>query len=352
MRDGVMGLVVAVPFLLGMSAAPSDPGHVLFTFHDPEIVESSALVVQDGLFLTSNDSGDEGRVFAVDPTSGDTVGVTHWSDHPTDVEALASAGDGRVWVGDIGDNSASRDSVSVTRIPVRATFDTVDEPSYELVYPDGPHNAETLMADPHTGRLYVATKDVFGGRLFRAPARLDPHGPNRLHPVGDVLPIATDGAFFPDGRHVVLRDYSQAVVYTFPALERVGAFPLPPQDQGEGIAVADDGSVYVSSEGQHEPVLQVSVPASVRRALAPAASSPSDPTSSASQGPGLSASRQGSELPEQPYTGRSAWPWFLTGWIGLGALVVLARSLGTRPRNRLPYGPGGPTGPGGPPPQG
>lgn len=342
MRDGVMGLVVAVPFLLGASATPTDPGHEVFTFHDPEIVESSALVVQDGLFLTSNDSGDEGRVFAVDPTSGDTVGVAHWSDDPTDVEALAPAGDGHVWVGDIGDNSSSRDSVEVTRIPVRATFDTVDEPSYELTYPDGAHDAETLMADPRSGRLYVATKSVFGGTLFRAPARLDPDRPNRLRPVGDVLPIATDGAFFPDGRHVILRDYSQAVVYTFPALERVGSFPLPTQDQGEGIAVGSDGSVYVSSEGQHEPVLQVDVPPRVRRALAPATDSPSSPTSSASQGPGLTASRAGSELPEQPYTGRSAWPWFLTGWIGLGALVVLARSLGTRPRNRVPSRPGGP----------
>ena len=87
-------------------------------FEDPAIVESSGLVVVDGLFVTTNDSGDSGRVFTVDPATGETVGVTHWSDDPVDVEALAPAGGGEVWVGDIGDNRAERASISVVRVPV------------------------------------------------------------------------------------------------------------------------------------------------------------------------------------------------------------------------------------------
>ena len=250
MRDRVLAGILVVPFVMGAAAAPSHPGRVEFTFRDPAIVESSGLVVQDGLFVTTNDSGDSGRVFAVDPATGQTVGVTGWSDDPTDVEALAPAGRGAVWVGDIGDNTASRDSVQVTRVPVGRGDRTADAPTYELTYPEGAVDAETLLSDPTTGRLYVATKNVFGGSLYEAPARLDADGPNRLREVGPVLPIATDGAFFPDGKHVILRDYSQAVVYTFPALEEVGSFRLPDQEQGEGLAVAADDAVYVSSEGQ------------------------------------------------------------------------------------------------------
>ena len=52
-----------------------------------------------------------------------------------------------------------------------------------------------------------------------------------------MLPIATDGAFFPDGRHLVVRDYGRAVVYAFPVLEAVAEVDLPEQQQGEGIAV-------------------------------------------------------------------------------------------------------------------
>ena len=87
------------------AAPPPDEGRVVFRFQDPAIVEASGLVVQDGLFLTTNDSGDTGRVFAVDPDTGRTTGVTTWASEPQDVEALAPAGGGEVWVGDIGDNA-------------------------------------------------------------------------------------------------------------------------------------------------------------------------------------------------------------------------------------------------------
>jgi hypothetical protein len=331
MLDRVMAGAVVVPFLMGAASAPSHPGHVEFTFRDPAIIESSGLVVEHGLFVTTNDSGDSGRVFTVDPATGQTVGVTRWSDSPTDVEALAPAGPGAVWVGDIGDNSASRDSVQVTRVPVGRGDRTVDSTTYELTYPKGAVNAETLLSDPTTGRLYVASKNVFGGDLYRAPARLDATHPNRLRRVGPVLPIATDGAFLHDGRHVILRDYSRAVVYTFPGLEEVGSFRLPDQDQGEGLAVTADGAVFVSSEGQAEPVLRVPLPQDVRRVLAPAPAASSSASSSAAPSPGSGTfSREGRELPEQPYTDRPVWPWFLTAWVVLLALVVLLRSLRRR----------------------
>lgn len=328
MGDRLLAGLVVVPFLMGAAAAPTSPARVACTFQDPEIVESSGLVAQDGLFLTTNDSGDSGRVFAVDPASGSTVGLARWSEDPTDVEALAPARDGGVWVGDIGDNTASRDSVEVTRIPVAASDTTVDGQTYELDYPDGPHNAETLLSDPRTGRLYVATKNVFGGTVYRAPRTLSADGPNRLRPVGDVLAIATDGAFFPDGRHVVLRDYSRAVVYTFPDLHEVASFPLPTQEQGEGIAVARDGAVYVSSEGEHQPVLRVPLPADVRRALAQRAST-SSPSSSPSAG---SSPGDGTAAKDVRFDPRPDWPWFLTGGLALALLVTVAKVSGRRPR--------------------
>src|ERR687893_207498 len=45
---------------------------VAFVFQDPAIVESSGLAVVDGRVVTTNDSGDTGRVFTVDPRSGET----------------------------------------------------------------------------------------------------------------------------------------------------------------------------------------------------------------------------------------------------------------------------------------
>jgi hypothetical protein len=325
MRDRLLAGIIVVPFALGLSAgAAPERGEVAFSFQDPEIVESSGLVVEDGLVLTTNDSGDSGRVFAVDPATGRTVGVTRWSDDPWDVEALAPAGGGEVWVGDIGDNAESRDSVQVARVPVGRGERTVDVPTYDLTYPQGPVNAESLLADPTTGRLYVATKSVFGGRLYEAPATLSADRPNRLRAVGDVLPIATDGAFFPDGLHLVVRDYSQATVYGFPSMDRLATFRLPREDQGEGIAVAPDGSLLVSSEGQHSDVLRVPLPDGIRRALAPATPHPaSTPGTGSTTGPST-----GGDV--ETDTVRPLSPWLLTGGVGLAVVVVLLLSLRRR----------------------
>lgn len=318
-RDRLLALAVAVPFLIGtLAVASSGDSDVVFRFQDPDIVESSGLVVQDGVFLTVNDSGDRGRVFAVDPGTGRTLGVTEWSADPDDVEALAPAGAGRVWVGDIGDNATSRDAIEVARVSVD---DGAAPEVFALTYPERAFDAETLLAHPVTGRLYVASKVVFGGRLYAAPARLRTDRANPMEELGQVLPIATDGAFFPDGRHLVLRDYGRAVVYTFPALEVVGEVELPDQRQGEGIAVAPDGTVYVSSEGRRAPVLEVALPGKVRNAVA--GTSPDDPTPQ----PG---SREGVELPQTADTDRPVWPWFLTGWLGLGVIVVLVWGLRRR----------------------
>jgi hypothetical protein len=320
-----------VPFVIGtLLQGAGLAGDEVIRFQDPEIVESSGLAVVDGLLVTTNDSGDSGRVFAVDLSSGQTVGVTAWSADPEDVEALAPAGGGEVWVGDIGDNTAERSSVSVSRVAVGTGNRDVDVPSYDLVYPEGPRDAESLLADPATGRLYVVSKGVLGGAVYAAPERLSARRPNRLEEVGPVLGIATDAAFFPDGRHIIVRSYSEAAVYTWPGLEEVGRFGLPQQEQGEGIAVAGDGTIYVSSEGVQAPVLRVTLPPAVRKAMQPEPSStptPSPTPPSPTPPPGT---REGRELPEEPIADRSAWGWALGGVVGLGIVIVLARAL--RPR--------------------
>lgn len=272
---GAATLAVATPFLLGYAATggPSvaDERDVAFRFTDPQIVESSGLVALDKRFVTVNDSGDSARIFVVDPRTGDTTDVVTWPGEVEDVEALAPAGDAAVWVGDLGDNTRSRDSVSVRRVPLDGSAGQ----EYELTYPGGARDAEALVEHPLTGQLFVISKVVFGGQVYAAPRELSADEPNQLAAVGDVTGIVTDAAFFPDGRHLIVRTYTQAVVYAWPSLESVGSFELPKQEQGEGIAVSADDRVYVSSEGQRAPVLEVSLPADVRTGMEAPSSAPS-----------------------------------------------------------------------------
>jgi hypothetical protein len=324
MRERVLAGLVVVPFVLGAAAAPVGSSQVVFAFRDPAIIESSGLVVVDGLVVTTNDSGDSGRVFTVDPATGSTVGVADWAQDPQDVEALAPLDDDEVWVGDIGDNAESRDTIQVAPVPVGRGDDGVDGPVYDLAYPDGPHDAETLMTDPTTGRLYVATKGVLGGTLYAAPATLSRERVNRLEPVGEVLPIATDGAFLADGQHVVVRNYSVAAVYAFPSMEEVDQLQLPEQAQGEGLAVDTDGSLLLSSEGLRSDVLRVALPSLDPSASASPVQAPSATPTTRTE------SREDSELPESTDSQRPEWPWFLTGLLGIGFILVLTRSMRRR----------------------
>jgi len=236
---------------------------------DPEIVESSGLVATGNTFVTTNDSGDTGRLFIVDARSGDTVRQVDWSGQlksadPEDVEALAPGPRGMVWVGDIGDNDTERDEVSVILVDLAGDGEPT---SYDVRYRDGPADAETLLAHPQTGQLFVVTKSVFGGRLLATKRRLSDRETNVLTDLGEVAALATDGAFFPNGRHFILRSYSRAFVYDYPTLELLGEFELPDQEQGEGLAIAGPDSVYLSSEGPDSPIVKVRLPAAVRGAM-------------------------------------------------------------------------------------
>jgi hypothetical protein len=138
-----------------------------------------------------------------------------------------------------------------------------DAPRFTLRYPDGSHDAETLLVHPRTGRVFVVTKSPFGGTVYAAPSRLDEGGINRLRVFAHVGGLVTDGSFYPDGRHLVLRTYGTASVYTFPGFALTGTVRLPAQPQGEGISVSASDRVLLSSEGVHADVLQVRLPRSL-----------------------------------------------------------------------------------------
>jgi hypothetical protein len=246
---------------------------VLCRLHNPRIIESSGLVDQGPLLFTTNDSGDGPYLYGVTKAGCRTAVITTYaSGSPSDVEALAPGPHGSVWVGDIGDNQARRDSVAVYHVRENGLPRQVNAPRYPLVYPDGPHNAETLLASPETDRLYVVTKTFFGGTVYAAPTRLSADHVNRLRKVAAVPGLVTDGAFMPDGHHVLLRTYGTATLFSFPGFRPLGTVRLPHQRQGEGLAVSPSGQLYLSSEGLEAPVLEVALPDTLaRKADAPAA---------------------------------------------------------------------------------
>lgn len=290
-------------------ALASGGAEVVLRMRDPNITEASGLAVSArhrGVLWTHNDGGSVAEVYALDRRGRTAATVRLRGIDPFDPEALAPGRDDRdrpvLFLGDIGDNNLVRDDVSVFRFrePARLRDSTVDADWFRLTYPDGPHDAEALLVDPATGRLLVATKDVLGGGLFRAPARLRTDRPNRLRRVGSVPSLVTDGAYLRDGTFV-LRSYTSVYRFSAPG-EQEAREPLPQQPQGESLA-ADGDRLLVGTEGARTPVLAVPVPG--------AAPSPSPRAGSGAVGA------------SDPSSSAAWWQDVRLAAVGAGALVTL-----------------------------
>ncbi|WP_174550902.1 hypothetical protein [Actinomadura latina] len=274
------GASVAV-FAPAASARNGD--RVAFTISDPRITESSGLAASarhPGVVYTHNDSGGVPKIYALGPDGRVRAVLTVGGAGARDWEAIALGRDDRgrpaIFVADIGDNlGGAWPYVTVYRIPEPAQLRsrTLRATAFRIKYADGPRNAETLMINPRTNRLYIASK-LFGGKIYEAPAKLRTSGFNVMRKVGDAPAIATDGAFSPDGRTCVIRTYFGARLYSVQPDGRPGkslkSIDLPVQAQGESLTYTADGrSLLVGSEGKSQPVYQVPLPEEARPSPAP-----------------------------------------------------------------------------------
>jgi hypothetical protein len=177
----------------------------------------------------------------------------------------ACPGGSCIYIADIGDNDADRKRVTIYRVPEPSGEDSVAvKDTFHATYPDGAHDAETLLVAPDGG-LFIVTKgetDPIG--LYRFPRELRPGATHQLERVGKPRASAkaaeteriTDGAVSPDGTWVVLRTRQGFTFHraadlfagNWTAAGRVD-LKAAGEAQGEGIAIAADGTVYLTGEG-------------------------------------------------------------------------------------------------------
>jgi hypothetical protein len=241
----------------------------LLTIHDPHIRQQSGLVRSvrhPDLLWTHNDGGSTAEIYGIDPKGRTVALITLRGIDPYDPEALARGVDGKgqaaLFLGDIGDNAGRRKNISVFRVPEPKSLghSTIQPTWYRFKYSDGPHDAEALLIAPRTGQIFIATKSIGEGGLYRAPVKLvtKSHGINVLRRVADVPALTTDGTFLPNGKFV-LRTYTSAFLYDAPG-KLIDQFDLPIQPQGESLAY-DGKRVLVGSEGVHSKIFAVPLPA-------------------------------------------------------------------------------------------
>jgi hypothetical protein len=268
----------------------SVPGQVA----SPDIDEPSGIVASrrnPGVWWVHNDSCDTARVFAIADDGRHLGAFTLAGATATDWEDVAVgpgpvAGTSYLYVADTGDNpfDPTRPSVSVYRVPEPVVDSGVAAPPPQVVpgaarlsftYPDGPHDAETLLVDPRTGELYVVTKSLSGpAQVFHAPPNLPASSTTALTQVATIpVLLATGGDVSPSGELVALRTDAllgngTVLVYRRDGASLADAFGGSPcsgaagdEPQGEAIGFTPDGRAYVTvSEGMHSPLHRFSAP--------------------------------------------------------------------------------------------
>ncbi len=265
---------------LVVSAAPSSAAaeNVVCRFPDKRFTEISGLTTSlrhPGVLYLHNDSGDGPFIYAVDSSTCETLAtLTVRGIDPRDVEAISIGRDAQgrpvIWFADIGDNLDSWPDVRLHQIrePKRLRDKTVSPTTFRFTYGDMPHNAETLLANTAKPELWILTKQLAHGSLYRLPVPLRTGELNVARKIRREGGLVTDGAVSPDGRRYVVRDYDDAYIYAgLPPGRLIATVPLPFQLQGEAITWAPDGRSLLITSERDKRLMRVTLPMSAMSVL-------------------------------------------------------------------------------------
>lgn len=275
------------------NASPYSDPEILSRISSVEISESSGLAVsgcQNNVFWTHNDSGGGPFLYAFN-AAGETLGVWRVSEASNvdweDMATIVSA-DGKcdLYIADVGDNERKRDVLTIYRfaepsvaanssnLSREKAVATEKAESLRFKYPNGRHNAEALLVNPITGAIYAVTKSSNGpAEVFGLDAKFNSSEVQTAIKLADIsLPaspvgLVTGGAISPDGKRIVMCDYSAGYEFTLPAtanafdeilFQKPTPFNLGPRFIGESIAFGvDSNTVFATTEKPGAPLIRI-----------------------------------------------------------------------------------------------
>lgn len=243
-----------------------------------EIREASGLVASStypGFFWTHNDSGDAARIFLLDSLARHRstwylpgVKARDWEEmgkmRRNDVEYLM--------VGDIGDNRAQREYITMYVFPEpvielaaseKVGIDSIVPEQVQVVhlqYEDGARDAEAFFYDDQDELLYVITKRELQVGVYSTP--LPGFIASSLTPSTDTLKLqlqlrlpttwVTGADISARGDEILIKNLLQVLYWQREAGESViqafqrpaSRLPYRPEPQGEAIGFAADGQHY------------------------------------------------------------------------------------------------------------
>jgi hypothetical protein len=251
-----------------------------------------ASAVNPGFLYVHNDSGDSSRFFAITP-DGQLKGIFYFKGDGSplgvkDCEDITlgsgpDSGASYVYLGDIGDNNARRKYITIYRMKEPHLSDSTHTiPSVHLEadplcleYPDGPRDAETLMADPIDKLLYIVSKREDSVHVYSTPLYFRAHDTVTLRKDASLYfgsgkgRWITAGNISSKGDQILLKSYTKVYYWRRPHGKHVWEtmqhrpviLPYIIEQQGEAICFTVDGKGYYTvSEGSNPELFYYKVP--------------------------------------------------------------------------------------------
>ena len=269
-------------------SAPTMAGRI----ETDEIKESSGLTASEcqDVLWTHNDQGNGPFIYAM-TFEGKHLGAWQVEGaRNVDWESITSQKDSSgkcsLVIGDIGDNDEARNELEIYRVaePIPSAessksnganpLRTESAQLMKFAYPDGRHNAETILIQPNSGDIYVVTKKKSGpAGVYRVKPTFGNSAPARAEKVADIsVPskpegLLTGGSFSPDGKRVMLCDVKSGYELVLPDdaanadviwTQKFMVVDLGDRKQGEGVSYSRDGnSLYATSEKKNSPLFLI-----------------------------------------------------------------------------------------------
>lgn len=196
----------------------------------PLVKEASALIKSKkhpGIYWTLCDSGNPPFLFAIETSGKLHATIRLEGVQNVDWEALAIDADGRIYVGDIGNNYQKIKLRNIYRIDEPDQLDAKQpmEPQtvpvtgqWHYTYPAKAFDAESLMIQDGMFWIISKSKNLAETRLYRLPMK--PEGTTQvIDEVGKLAPemlMIADANISPDGKRLALVNKFYTVLYLLP----------------------------------------------------------------------------------------------------------------------------------------
>lgn len=281
-----------------MGKAMTDEFRSLGSVSDPQINESSGIAASrnhPGHVWVHNDSGDQPRLFLLNPRAQLIAIVAIESAEATDWEDMCSFrldDTNYLLVGDIGDNNRKRDGdgkpfcrlylLKEPKVPRSNGLPTVPwnvQSMIDFEFEDGPHDCEGLAFDAQRKEVLLITKTSPGkSGLYSLSIdfRRSSQRTTAKRIASPFVPFATCMDVSPDGRQLIVgsmfsgmlvrRSQNESWKDAFSHLADASqTVDLPQRKQGETVCFDPSGKwLYLNSEGKKQPLWIVPVPQAER----------------------------------------------------------------------------------------